>query len=85
MKRREFITLLGGAAVSCPLGARAHGHSERVYHVGVLLGTTQSGPEPVQAFAQELRRLGWKEGRGVRIEYRAPLATSIAFEPTRQS
>ena len=71
LKRRDFITLLGGAAAAWPVVARAQGHSERVHHVGVLLGTTQSGPEPVQAFAQELRRLGWTEGRGVRIEYRA--------------
>ena len=71
LKRRSFITLLGGAAAAWPVVARAQGHSERVHHVGVLLGTTQSGPEPVQAFAQELRRLGWTEGRGVRIEYRA--------------
>ena len=70
MRRRELMTLLGGAA-AWPITARAQRHSERVHHVGMLLGTTQSGPEPVPAFVQELRRLGWTEGLDVRIEYRA--------------
>jgi len=69
MKRREFIALLGGAAAARPLAARAQ--QERTRRIGVLLGTTQTGPEPVPAFVQELRRLGWSEGRDVRIEYRA--------------
>jgi len=73
MKRREFITLLGAAAVApsflWTLVARAQ--QERTRRIGVLLGTTQTGPEPVPAFVQELRRLGWTEGRDVRIEYRA--------------
>jgi putative ABC transport system substrate-binding protein len=63
--------MLVGGAVAWPLAARAQRHSERTPHVGVLLGTTQSGPEPVPTFVQELRRLGWTEGRDVRIEYRA--------------
>ena len=69
MKRRDFITLLGGAAAAWPRAARAQ--PERTRGIGVLLGTTQTGPEPVPAFVQELRRLGWTEGRDVRIEYRA--------------
>jgi putative ABC transport system substrate-binding protein len=74
MRRREFILAVAGAAAPSlfwPLAARAQRRSERMHHVGVLLGTTQSGPEPVPAFVQELRRLGWTEGRDVRIEYRA--------------
>jgi len=72
MQRRDFITLLGAAAASpllWPLAARPQ--PERTRRIGVLLGTTQTGPEPVPAFVQELRRLGWTEGRDVRIEYRA--------------
>ena len=70
VRRRHFITLLGGAAAAWPLAARAQ-QPQRVRRIGVLLGTTQTGPEPVPAFVQELRRLGWTEGRDVRIEYRA--------------
>src|SRR5919201_3575352 len=70
VKRRQFITLLCSAAAAWQLAARAQ-QGERVRRIGVLLGTTQSGPEPVPAFAQELRRLGWTEGRDVRIEYSA--------------
>src|SRR5262245_30053181 len=74
MQRRDFIALLvSAAAVSpllWPLAGRAQ-QGDRVRRIGVLLGTTQTGPEPVPAFVQELRRLGWTEGRDVRIEYRA--------------
>jgi putative tryptophan/tyrosine transport system substrate-binding protein len=70
MRRREFIALLGGAAAAWPLKARAQ-QPERMRRVGILLGTTASGPEPVPAFAQGLRELGWTEGRNVRFEYRA--------------
>jgi putative ABC transport system substrate-binding protein len=70
MQRRDFMTLLLGGAAAWPLAARAQ-QGERVRRIGVLLGTTQTGPEPVPAFVQELRRLGWTEGRDVRIEYRA--------------
>jgi putative ABC transport system substrate-binding protein len=70
LERRDFIRLLGSAAAAWPLAARAQ-PADRVRRIGVLLGTTQTGPEPVPAFVQELRRLGWTEGRDVRIEYRA--------------
>jgi putative ABC transport system substrate-binding protein len=70
MKRREFISLLGGAAFGWPLVASAQ-QAGRVRRVGILLGTTASGPEPVPAFVQALRELGWSEGRNVSFEYRA--------------
>jgi ABC-type uncharacterized transport system substrate-binding protein len=69
MKRREFITLLGGAAVAWPLAARAQ-QGERVRSVGVLQLQAADDPENkarLAAFRQELQRLGWVEGRNLRI------------------
>ena len=70
MKRRQFITLLGGAAAAYPLAAAAQ-QPGRIRRVGILLGTTASGPEPVPAFVRGLRELGWADGGNVRFEYRA--------------
>ena len=72
MKRREFITLLGGAA-GWPLAARAQ-QGQRVRRVGVLIvAYTQTDPEAqarVAAFLDTFQKLGWADGRNVRIEYR---------------
>jgi putative ABC transport system substrate-binding protein len=71
MRRREFITLLGGAA-AWPLAARAQ-QPERVRRIGVLMNIAADDPEaPVRvgAFAQGLQELGWTIGRNLRIEYR---------------
>ena len=73
MKRREFITLLGGAAVAWPLAARAQQQPERMRRIGVLMSAVegdQRGLESITAFAQGLAELGWTVGRNVRIEYR---------------
>jgi putative ABC transport system substrate-binding protein len=74
MKRREFITFLGGAAASSawPLTARAQ-QRQHIRRVGVLVSTTEGDPaglERITAFAQGLAELGWTVGRNVRIEYR---------------
>jgi putative ABC transport system substrate-binding protein len=72
MKRREFITLLGGAVVAWPLAARAQ-QPERMRRVSMLLGLTEKDPEAigrVKAFRLGMRDLGWIEGRNVQIEYR---------------
>ena len=73
MRRREFITFLGGAAAAWPLGARAQ-QPERVRRIGVLIGLGLEGdPEAqssVAAFREELRKLGWKEGRNIEIDTR---------------
>jgi len=72
MKRREVITLLGGAAVAWPLAARAQ-QGERVRRIGVLMYRSESDPrglDYITAFAQGLAELGWTVGRNVRIEYR---------------
>jgi putative ABC transport system substrate-binding protein len=71
MKRREFITLLGGAA-AWPLAARAQ-QGERMRRIGVLMGFTESDPEAqawTAAFREGLQKLGWTEGRNIRIDTR---------------
>jgi putative tryptophan/tyrosine transport system substrate-binding protein len=70
MKRREFITLLGGAA-TWPLAARAQPDPMR--RIGVLMSLTKDDPEDQQRRAvleQGLQQLGWTEGRNIVIEYR---------------
>ena len=72
VRRREFITLLGGAAAGWPLAARAQ-QPERMRRIGLLVGFAESDPQsPVflAAFRHSLERLGWKEGFNIRIEYR---------------
>jgi len=72
MKRREFITLVGGATAAWPVAARAQ-RSDRMRTVSMLLGLAEKDPEAinrVKAFRLGMRDLGWIEGRNVRIEYR---------------
>jgi putative tryptophan/tyrosine transport system substrate-binding protein len=72
MRRREFISLLGGAAVLWPLAAHAQ-QGERVRRVGVLMALPEDDPDTKARLAglrQGLEALGWFEGRNVRIDYR---------------
>src|SRR5262245_741740 len=70
MKRREFITLLGGAAAAWPIAGRAQ-QVGKLPTVGLLVGTTLLVESPrVAAFVQRLRELGWIEGRTIAIEIR---------------
>ena len=71
MKRREFITLIGGA-VAWPLGARAQ-QVERMRRIGVLTyipADDAEGQARLAAFTQALSQLGWSEGRNLRIDAR---------------
>ena len=71
MRRREFITLIGGAA-TWPLVARAQG-SQKMRRVGVLFGIAEADPlakDRIKGFRLGMRDLGWIEGRNIQIEYR---------------
>jgi putative tryptophan/tyrosine transport system substrate-binding protein len=70
-RRRDFITLLGGAA-AWPLAARGH-QPERMRRIGVLIGAIETDPESqarIAAFKEGLQALGWTDGRNVHIDYR---------------
>jgi putative ABC transport system substrate-binding protein len=72
MRRREFLGLIGGAAVTRPLAARAQ-QPGGMKRVGVLIPLTADDPESqrrVTAFVQGLQELGWTDGRNVRIDIR---------------
>jgi len=71
MRRREFITLVGGAAAS-PVMARAQQPAERMRRIGVFLsqGEDLQNRLRIEAFVQRLRQLGWIEGRNVQFDYR---------------
>ena len=87
MKRREFITLLGGAAAAWPVAVRSQ-QPERMRLVGVLMSLPQNDPggqAEVEAFYQGLAAAGWVEGRNIQIEFRWPggdvaLARTLAKE-----
>jgi putative tryptophan/tyrosine transport system substrate-binding protein len=72
LKRRQFITLLGGAAAAWPLGARAQ-QPERKRRIGVLMAHAEDDAEfheYLSAFREGLQKLGWIEGRNIQIDSR---------------
>jgi len=72
VRRRQFITLLGGVAAVWPLAARAQ-QPERARRIGVLMNLAADDPEAlsrITAFVQGLQQLGWTEGRNMRIDTR---------------
>jgi putative tryptophan/tyrosine transport system substrate-binding protein len=72
IRRREFMTLLGGTTAAWPLAARAQ-QPERVRRIGVLMGFAENDPEgqaSVAAFREGLQKLGWTDGRNIRIDTR---------------
>src|SRR5215510_12308212 len=72
MRRRTFITLIGGAAAAWPLAARAQ-QGERVRRIGVLMNSTADDAVSqgrLTAFVQGLQELGWTVGRNLQIDYR---------------
>jgi putative tryptophan/tyrosine transport system substrate-binding protein len=71
MKRREFITLIGGAAAVASGTARAQ--ADHLRHIGILMGSAQDDPDTqarMNAFREAFEQLGWKDGRNVAITYR---------------
>src|SRR4029077_10852309 len=72
LRRRQFITFLGGAAAAWPLAVRAQ-QPGSVRRIGVLMTLAADDPQSVAriaAFVQGLQQLGWTDGRNVRIDYR---------------
>ena len=87
MKRREFVTLLGGAAAAWPFVARAQ-QGERMRRIAVLLPATADDLEfqaRVGAFLQALALLGWTIGRNVRVDTRWATANAADNADTRQN
>src|SRR5262249_5534035 len=84
--RREFITLLGGAA-AWPLAVGAQ-QGERVRRIGVLMAFAENDREyqtNLAAFREELQKLGWTEGRNIQIDHRsAGLDLELMRRYTRQ-
>ena len=78
IKRREFITLLGGGAAAWPLAARAQ-QPERMRRIGILLTIAANDPESQArsvVFAQSLQALGWTDGRNARIDIRSSTSST---------
>jgi putative ABC transport system substrate-binding protein len=79
MRRREFITLLGGATAAWSLAARAQQPGDRVRRIGILVSGAESDPEMQErlaAFRQGLARFGWSEGRNIQVDYRYASASA---------
>jgi putative tryptophan/tyrosine transport system substrate-binding protein len=67
MRRREFITLIGGAALTWPFAGHAQ-QADRMRRIGVLIGYTEDDPETkarLAAFRQRLEKRGWSDGRKI--------------------
>lgn len=92
MRRREFVTLLGGAAVTWPISARAQ-QAEQMRRVGVLIGSAETALDKayIASFWERLDELGWKKDRNMRTEVRwwtggpqqmrAVVVELLAFQP----
>jgi putative ABC transport system substrate-binding protein len=72
MQRREFLSVLGAAAVAWPVVVRAQ-QADRMRRIGVLIGSGENDPQALSgkaALTKALQELGWTEGRNIRIDYR---------------
>src|SRR6476659_9104346 len=84
MRRREFITLIGGAAASWPVLARAQ-QSDRVRRIGVLINRAADDPAgraSLKAFQQGLRQIGWSDGPNGGLTSAGALTISTAIAET---
>jgi hypothetical protein len=74
MRRRDFLSIFGGAAAAWPLGARGQ-QSERVRRIGIVMPFAKGdseGEARIRAFKQELAKLGWMDGGNVQFDERWP-------------
>jgi putative ABC transport system substrate-binding protein len=81
MRRRDFITLVGGAAAAWPLAANAQ-QAEQTRRIGILMQYREGDPVAARnfaAFKQKLRQLGWVEGYNLAIDYRLAAARPELF------
>ena len=79
IRRREFITLVGGATVAWPMAARAQ-QAERVRRVMVWIGGSSNDTSSQQrdvTFRDTMRGLGWIDGRNIKIEVRFPTTNTV--------
>src|SRR5215467_4836988 len=85
MKRRDFITLIGGSAAAWPLAARAQ-QPERMRRIIVLMGIANDAEAQARAVAlrQGLEVLGWTMGRNIQIDYSFGTVTLSACASTRK-
>jgi putative ABC transport system substrate-binding protein len=84
LRRRQFLTLLGGAAAAWPLAARAQQPGDRIRRIGVLEETAEDDKERNSQFAkfrEGLASFGWVEGRTVHIEHRFAAADASRYQP----
>jgi putative ABC transport system substrate-binding protein len=81
MRRRQFITVLGGVA-AWPLGGHAQ-QPERLPRIGVLISPPEGSPlaqASVTAFVEAMKRFGWVEGKNIRIDYRFAAGDPMLFK-----
>jgi putative tryptophan/tyrosine transport system substrate-binding protein len=89
MRRREFITLLGGAVAAWPLAASAQ-QTQKVPHIGILdFFPSAASADFIEPFQHELRELGYVDGRNIHVEYhsaeqRSDLAATLAADLVRR-
>ena len=86
VRRRQFITLLGGAAAAWPVAVHAQ-QPDRMRRIGVLGGFAENDPEMkarLAGFRQGIERLGWSQGRNLRIDYRFAPAGFCTFDAGRR-
>ena len=79
MKRREFIALVGGAAIGAPLAARAQ-QAAQVRRIGVLMNLPDGDPEAkrrIDAFLKSMSALGWNDGKNIHVDYRYGVGPQI--------
>jgi len=86
MRRREFITLIGGVAASWPLAGHTQS-AEPVRWIGMLIGTfakaDREGQDRIAAFLDTFQKLGWSDGRNFRMDFYWGHGTNLELRPRK--